>query len=368
MSSILDAVNKDPERTSGSGFGPLPDGFEGPPTGGGPSPNRNRFLAVVAVVVGGFALGAVAASLLGNESDLDEGAVQVAAVSEPAVEPVGDAVPPREAAQDKKKSANKPHLNKRRPKGDPVPPEGMKAAKAQAKGKLKVKQLPEPIPAKPEQAPPLHINAAPKPAPQPAQPTPAATPAPVIPSLPVPSTPTPTPTPKAAPARVIEAIPAPDEMKPSEPEAPVVKPTIKRPPIVIGEPSTEKKLDLAAPPKPTAQPFATPPVAKPVAPQPLQPMVKPVPLAVPPAALPVRDRLAVLTEAPAGAPEIQLLFVMWARDAGKRMVSMRIGDGGVQIAHEGDVVGHQLNVASIHRDAIDVTWTGRTFRVDVPRF
>ena len=71
---------------------------------------------------------------------------------------------------------------------------------------------------------------------------------------------------------------------------------------------------------------------------------------------------------PAGAPSVELLFIVWAEEPAQRMVSMRVGDSGVAVAREGESVNAGLRVASIFPDGVEMMWTGRTYRVDVERF
>ena len=88
----------------------------------------------------------------------------------------------------------------------------------------------------------------------------------------------------------------------------------------------------------------------------------------PSAPTPVTAEPAVAVgERPAGAPEVALMFILWAKNPEQRMASMRVGTGSVTIIHEGEFI-EGMQVSSIHADAVDFLWTGNTFRVHVRPF
>ncbi len=459
MSSILDAVKKDPERASGTGFGPLPDGFDAPGGSGGPPPGRPRTLVVAAVVLVGLAVGALASRWASGPSQVAETLVaslpEAATEAAPAPAEPTAAEPPAAVAPEAEEQAagERPHPPKHEKK---VKGEGGKpAAKAERPPKApaaRVKTGADPVAAAPaEVAPAAAARAAVAEGEQarragaptqrqalidrirqrrdgsPAAADPPAAAAGVEaggggdanlhPAAPdqvaplkvfsedppevsgldgygaaerVPASATDGPTGKtvegdlaALPVEAPES--SPDLVKIPKPRAAVARaqPDANEPSrreasgLVVGKP-----VDLAAGQAKAAAPAAArplapaPPAGDPLAPPPPPPGpmagLPAAPASEGPAAEPAPAASgslgAVLGEAPAGAPGIHLLFIMWAREPARRMVSLKVAEGGVSIAHEGDQIGHQLRVASIHRDAVDVTWTGRTYRVVVPRF
>lgn len=416
MSSILDAVNKDPDRASGSGFGPLPDGFEAP-EGPGQGPGGRRWLLIAAVVVVGVGAGAFAsrfyegASLPAPAGLVAGQPVEVARVASDKVPVSGEQ--PIEPEKDPAKA-------KAKPPAPPVPtaekrPLAEKAAgeKGRATAEERAAQR-KALRAKASQAEAnvqaKDMGALAKDVDVPKAPVANTAPAPDVAAAP----PAETSPPKSIPATVEDAPPlrvaALNGDRAKAPSPPVVEKAERGqkppPPAVVGKAVSQHPLQVAsappvkrdegpealrvAKPKPVLGAEALAPSKKPAASVPtrpaLAPPLPPTPKVVepkvavdtlakadPPLSPSAQQRAphlrgAVLTEAPAGAPAIQLMFIMWARDPGQRMVSLRVAEAGVSIAHEGDTIGHQLSVASIHQDAIDVTWTGRTFRVKVPRF
>jgi len=89
--------------------------------------------------------------------------------------------------------------------------------------------------------------------------------------------------------------------------------------------------------------------------------------AVEPVSVPASSGTAAIVERPAGAPEITLMFILWAQAPAQRMASVRVGTGAVTIVHEGEFI-EGMQVASIGADAVDFLWTGTTFRVHVGPF
>lgn len=120
---------------------------------------------------------------------------------------------------------------------------------------------------------------------------------------------------------------------------------------------------MAVPPAAAAPPIARPPVhvAQPDQPPAGEAAAEPAAPPLPP------GEGAPVVERPAGAPEISLMFILWAQNPAQRMASVRVGTGTVTIVHEGEFV-EGMQVASIRADAVDFVWTGTTFRVHVGPF
>jgi hypothetical protein len=184
MSSILDAVKKDPERASGTGFGPLPDGFDAPGGSGGPPPGRPRTLVVAAVVLVGLAVGALASRWASGPSQVAETLVaslpEAATEAAPAPAEPTAAEPPAAVAPEAEEQAagERPHPPKHEKK---VKGEGGKpAAKAERPPKApaaRVKTGADPVAAAPAEVAPAAAGATRRcadPAPGPDRPYPAA--------------------------------------------------------------------------------------------------------------------------------------------------------------------------------------------------
>jgi type II secretory pathway component PulC len=69
-----------------------------------------------------------------------------------------------------------------------------------------------------------------------------------------------------------------------------------------------------------------------------------------------------LRHAPAGAPHVQLSFLLFSPSAERRSVALAIDGGGLQTLHEGESTGG-LQVVRILPDRVDVRWEGEAFTV-----
>ncbi len=365
MSSILDAVQKNPER-AGGGIATPPEGSEGNsnPGGGG----GRRSLVAVLVVVIGLAVGAVAARYFGSEGSGGQGeAVLVAkapeltppVVSKTAVEMLAEAdakaavpaaaEPAPEAASAKPASvagvaaplAKRPAPGAVPKKTAPAvrPSSGNAAAKSSRPAAVVRRQTPPPT------ALPGTVGRVLRKADAPAQPGHELRPVDGMPALAPPPRPTPP---------VLSA------------------PTAPAPPAVVSEPKPAAiakpggKIAAAAPPAaikaPAAGPVAGPGAAMGDA------DANGHAEALPPPEQAEEEGPALMVDTPpAGAPDVDLLFVMWAKAPSARMVSMRLDGGEITVAREGDLVGN-MRVSSIASDSVDFTWTGRRFRVRVAAF
>lgn len=413
MSSILDAVTKDAERS-----GKIPDA-DGPPPRD-PGKGGGRFRSTAIVVVLGLLIGAGASRLLGGSDEavdddlLTDKVASRAKTSTPSGEGPVAPVPPADA--DEIAVAAKPSPDARgkarkdvAAKEDHEKPDakgGRRGDKKDERGHggdtAKVAAGTAPIapaaPPMPAAAPPPIAPAAPAPvapvvapasvtppavavAPTPAPtaavapvpapvapPVVAAPPAPIAqPTIATPPTPAPIPpAPAAGPAVAAVKKPIPPAVVP--PSAPVPTPA---PTLVAKTPPPSPT--LAAPPV-AAMPIAPPtPAAKPAAPMgvpPPNPAVvdqafrSVVADEVAPAAPPARP---LLEEKPEGAPEVFILFVAWSRKPEERLVSMRVGTGPLNVVHEGESV-EGLQIATIHPESVDLVWTGRAYRVPMREF
>jgi type II secretory pathway component PulC len=65
---------------------------------------------------------------------------------------------------------------------------------------------------------------------------------------------------------------------------------------------------------------------------------------------------------PAGAPHVQLSFLLFSPSAERRSVALAIDGGGLQTLHEGESTGG-LQVVRILPDRVDVRWEGEAFTV-----
>ncbi len=415
MSTILDAVKRDPERASG-GLGSVPDAFEEPDSGSDPPGRRGggrRWLTLAIVVVATFGVGVLAQRATRTDDDTAvSGADVVAQAPAPKAAERRTAPAARGGPWPAPTPAKKPQarqgVEKKAPvaraqelapvlldltpdspgDGDAGPP---KTVAEPARGKSAKQREREKAPAVPAaKAEPTQPSKAAR--------APATAPSKVVPPL-------------AKPARKIAAtggaaavgaavVPT------AKPAAPAAKAPIKATPGRLVPPvakpagkivSTGVTAATGAAPGPVDGPAAKAvgapappapgPTAKPAAPAAKAPTEKPFQWHIPPGALaalnsastdgkavpgagPAGDgpeTLEVLVNPPEGAPGVDLMFIMWARIPRERMVSMRISGGRIAVAREGDIV-EGMKVASIHADAVDLIWTGQTFRVHVDRF
>lgn len=424
MSSILDAVRKDPE-SGGAGFGSLPSGFEPPPSGSGgrgPGSGRSAFL-LAAVVVGGIALGGLASRMMSDEGEsefyrVSDDVVAMKTVETPAPvpqpsiastksAPVALQPSPSPGAVDRVRGALQGKQRREEPaQGKPRGandggPALRRAANPNRAGSVSGsgESGPAPQPSakpKPVQAPAVVAAVASAPTPE-AKPLP-----PVAPSVKLPVVAPSAAPPYEAPAAAKGSRPVAAQQpvgtsvkataKPSPPAKPaVVAPKAlapAKPSAVVAKPVPAASVSPAAPPhaapealRPAPLPARPGPVTRPAAPAPVAVASlpkPPMPAAAPPPARPQpldqvdsRDavaRGAVLSQRPADAPAIELMFIAWAEARSERMVSLRVGEIGIAVVREGDAAGAGVQVASIHENAVDLTWNGRTFRVVVDRF
>lgn|GEM_PF-1909533 len=442
MSSILDAVNKDAER---AGKVPLGGSSAGGANAGGSGPRLRRFLPVVAVVLVGLAVGALASRIFGGAQSEPESlltdkvagraasshatAGRVVARAERGKRKTDPAVAAarrgsRERRTDAagvrgKGKASKPgHRATAKGAGVEIADKGGNSEAGQrakiappavAGSVVSAAASPQVVAAAPPAVakPPAVVAAVP--AGVVAEPTPQAqpdlgVPAPFVGEQPANTdeTHTPAAAPEPEPAAVSAVAPVP------APRVAVAPPAVVVAPLPVSVPVRGPEAAIVPPPAtiagarvPGANPQPTVPTVKPGAltptvvavlpaapqtgapPAPTVPAVAPVPAAseVPAAepgesagvaesavseAAPASTE-TVVVERPAGAPEVSLMFVLWARNPDERMASIRVGTGSVTIIHEGQFL-EGMQVSAIHSDAVDFLWTGSTFRVRVRPF
>jgi hypothetical protein len=178
------------------------------------------------------------------------------------------------------------------------------------------------------------------------------------------------------------AAPAPVAVEPATPGAP------EAPPATVAPPAATPPVDAApaTAPAPAGSPAerpalaAAPPVPPPAASDP-RPWVQSVAPPPPPPAAPA-TRLAnaspprstpaavaasdpeppPIRRAPAGAPHVQLSFLLFSPSAERRSVALAIDGGSLQTLHEGESTGG-LQVVRILPDRVDVRWEGDAFTV-----
>lgn len=371
MSSILDAVNKDAER---AGKAPLGSDAAGSGSGGGNSPRPRRLLPAVAVVLVGLAVGALAARMFGGaegepESLLtDKVAARTAALRGAADGPARHA----KAAKKGRRSADSSGVVARdtggagsdqrargagsRKKDRASGPERRAAGEAAEKASAATPDGPGAGQAATAAAPSVV---------KPGAPTPA-----VVAALPA-----------TAPGAALEA--GAGEI---QPPAVVVTPSVPSaaPPQVPASEGEEAGAETSpppvAPPVDEAAAAASPadegageaPAAQgaaadqpPIEPAtPLEPAVIADDTVVEVPLSEADEIEAVVSEKPPGAPEVVLMFILWARNPDERMASVRVGSSSITIIHEGQFL-EGMQVSSIHADAVDFLWTGSTFRVHV---
>ncbi|HUE30064.1 MAG TPA: hypothetical protein VMR79_04275 [Verrucomicrobiae bacterium] len=212
----------------------------------------------------------------------------------------------------------------------------------------------------PAPAAPVEPVAAPQPAAAPSLPPAAAPepPPPVAAAVPPP----PAPVVAAEPPAPPPAAPSPvrtDALPPAAPVAPLPQAAVD------AEPPRARVAAAAA---------ASPPVATPVARRPEPPVVarQAEPPEVPPSAAEPEDApaevqsppppLEVLPRLPAGAPHVQVSFLLYSRVAERRGVLLNIDGSNTETLHEGERAG-DLEVARILPDRVHVRWNGQLFSV-----
>ena len=162
----------------------------------------------------------------------------------------------------------------------------------------------------------------------------------------------------------------------AQPTAPAVASPAPQPAMRPGSAATSAKLGMVKPsPVRPAGPAASPPASPPRPGAPAQPpspdsgdAMAATPKSVtprPPAPRPADREL--LGSPPAGAPEVNLLFIQWSKIAKKRVASLRNKDGRLVVVHEGDLV-EGMRVAAIRPDAIEFVWRGSQFLVLASRY
>ncbi len=116
-----------------------------------------------------------------------------------------------------------------------------------------------------------------------------------------------------------------------------------------------------AKPAPPAKPGVAVASATPVAVASAKPIPPPVPG---PALLPDPEPQVSLT-IPPGAPHVDLVFVQWARQSTKRLVSLRNLKGTLLVLREGDYAdaAQGMKVSSIGREWVDFEWQSNRFRI-----
>lgn len=312
MSSILDAVNKDAERAGRASLGASAAG-----DAGGNAPRPRRVLPVVAVVAVGLLVGALAARMSGEGQGETESLLtdkvdgRVVAASRDAEDPAAGQTPKgRRRADAAQRGGKNPGAGRN---------QGPRAAASRGK----------------ERAAGAGHQARAKAVPKAA----------VAASAPVPATPPP----------VADGV-----MPALEAAAPVAVPTVKpgavTPTAVVAQPLAPV-VTPQVPPQGAEEPAVQePPVA-----------VEEVQDAVQEPSPDPAEPDAIVGERPSGAPDVNLMFILWARDADQRMASVRVGSGAVTIIHEGQFL-EGMQVSSIHADAVDFLWTGSRFRVRVGPF
>jgi hypothetical protein len=120
----------------------------------------------------------------------------------------------------------------------------------------------------------------------------------------------------------------------------------------------------AAPPVPPPSDASARPWGKPVEPPATPPVVR-VPPVPPLPATASRPREAVpppVRRAPAGAPKVQLSFLLFSGSADRRSVALSIDGSGLETLHEGESSGG-LEVVRILPDRVDLRWQGEPFTV-----
>lgn len=344
MSSILDAVNKDAER---AGRAPLGSDAAAGHGGGGNSPRPRRILPALAVVLVGLAVGALAARMFGGaegepESLLtDKVAGRIAASQEGADRAVPDAKVAKKSRRQADSAAaaaaggvaaGREHRTRAaagsHKKGKASRQEHRAAAKAAKKA----------LAAKAEAPAAGNVVAAAPPASAPVVKPGALTPAAVA------ALPPTAPAVEEAPAQEAAVEAAPGE------EAAVEAPATE---VVSADevPSEEALPQEPSIEEPSAQEAAA--------------IVDDTVIETPLSELAEADVL--VSEKPPGAPEVVLMFILWARNPDERMASIRVGSSSITIIHEGQFL-EGMQVSSIRADAVDFLWTGSTFRVHVRPF
>ena len=170
------------------------------------------------------------------------------------------------------------------------------------------------------------------------------------PTAPVVAVEPPPPTPAAA---VVEALPL------AAPAAPLPQAAVD------AEPPRARVAAAASAPPPVAPPAVRPPEPPAVARR-----AEPPPARAPAAAessLPDAESappppLEVLSRLPAGAPHVQVSFLLYSRVAERRTVLLSVDGSSTETLHEGERAG-DLEIARILPDRVHVRWSGALYSV-----
>jgi len=226
--------------------------------------------------------------------------------------------------------------------------------------------VPPPV-AAPVVPPPVAAPAVPPPVATPVVPSPAAhEPVAAAGTQPAPSEPTARESPPAPPA---PAVPAPTPAAPPPPVSDTGRPeqAAPAPPPAPVDGGGDRAALAAAPPvpppaasdpRPWSQAATPPPPPAPAARVAGTPPPHPTPArtaALEPEPPPIR-------RAPAGAPHVQLSFLLFSPSAERRSVALALDGGSLQTLHEGESTGG-LEVVRILPDRVDVRWQGEAFTV-----
>ena len=192
---------------------------------------------------------------------------------------------------------------------------------------------------------PAVVSAPPQPVAAPSPPPTAPPPAPVVAVEP--------PPPPPAAAAVVEALPL------AAPAAPLPQAAVD------AEPPRARVAAAAAAPPPVA-----PPVVRPPEPPAVARRAEPPPARAPAAAessLPDAESappppLEVLSRLPAGAPHVQVSFLLYSRVAERRTVLLSVDGSSTETLHEGERAG-DLEIARILPDRVHVRWSGALYSV-----
>jgi hypothetical protein len=191
-------------------------------------------------------------------------------------------------------------------------------------------------------------------------PAPSPPPATTAPTVPAPAA---APAPVTEPAAAATPEPAADAIGPEQAAAATV------PPPVPGVGAGDRPALVAAPPVPAPAASDPRPWVQSVAPPPAPPPAPsarvagaPPPHQTPTRTAAVEPEPPPIRRAPAGAPHVQLSFLLFSPSAERRSVALAIDGGGLQTLHEGESTGG-LEVVRILPDRVDVRWEGEPFTV-----
>jgi hypothetical protein len=187
-----------------------------------------------------------------------------------------------------------------------------------------------------------------------------------------PSPPVETAKPPAAAASPPQPAPAPHAAPPET--AAVASPAAPPPPIAV-RPQPVPPAEAVSPPQAATPPVATPPLAAATA----LPLVAPAPLPQPSDGAPV-GRIAhdtappapappaapvpafAVPRPPAGAPRVQVSFLVYSRAPERRTVALTIDGGGMVTLREGESTSG-VEVTRIHPDRVELRHAGRDYTI-----